>query len=149
MLKHRLNRIDVVQQRTRKYSMSDGVIVAIIGTLGVIIAALIKAYADYRTSIHKELEEKSAQPKNQLISSWTIISGKWKILDDILRYEGPDIGNTPTPFGLVLGNVQLKSGDIEAIISFLDNPTDRDTTAHLLFGYDATSKAYYTAGVGG
>jgi len=71
------------------------------------------------------------------------LAGIWRFQLDVARYEKPQEGRSP--FGLALAPARLRSGAIRATVTFEQTPS----VGRVVFGYNAESGAYFSAGIGG
>lgn len=79
----------------------------------------------------------------ELVSSWAGLLGQWEFEDATATFNGPQ--DPKVPFGLAVSNLEVRTGWIEADVT-LPNPK---SAGRIVFGHDASSSSYYSAGVGG
>lgn len=78
----------------------------------------------------------------KLMEKWIPIYGEWKDEDNKTVYVQPSSAD-PNPFGIVLTNQTLENGKIKAQIKV----ENTESSGRIMFGYNARTEAYYTAGI--
>lgn len=78
------------------------------------------------------------------IIKWVPLSGKWSFDGPSAKYLGSSDPNFKV--GIALSDVTLRSGHIKTQVSF-DNP--EDSAGRILFSYNASTRDYLSAGIGG
>lgn len=75
------------------------------------------------------------------------LAGRWQLRADSALYEGHH-ENAPAPFGLVIGDdrLRMRSGRIRATVVF---PKQHNSVGRVVFGHNAATGAYFSAGIGG
>jgi hypothetical protein len=80
------------------------------------------------------------------LTRWAPMFGKWEFAEGRAIYIGPQAGQQ-TPFGLVIGEVQLTAGRITGRITL---PTEaKKNSGRLVFGYSAVTRGYFSSGIHG
>lgn len=82
------------------------------------------------------------------INNFAAIAGKWIFEKYSATYISPDTQLPSPPFGLTLFEDKIKSGTIKAKIKFI-KIKNKDVAGRIVLGYDATTKEYYSIGIGG
>jgi hypothetical protein len=74
------------------------------------------------------------------------VAGRWQLRPGSAIYQGRD-EVTPAPFGLAIGDdrLRMRSGRIRATVVFPKQPS----VGRLVFGRNAATGAYFSAGIGG
>lgn len=86
------------------------------------------------------MEEK----KETLLTSWVQMAGRWQLEGPTATYLSPD-PKLSMKYAFVLGAVRFHRGTITAKVTLREGCD----AARILFGYDPSSGAYYTVGLGG
>jgi len=81
------------------------------------------------------------------INKWVPVAGKWSFSGKAATYEGPSDPNSPIPYGMALCEPAFRSGRVTVSVK-LEEP-GADAAARILFGYNHSTGANYTAGIGG
>jgi hypothetical protein len=81
------------------------------------------------------------------ITKWIPIAGNWTFGTNNAMYEGPGDRGGTVPFGMTLCPPPFRSGCISTTVLF-DDPSP-DTAGRILLGYNHTTGANYTIGIGG
>src|SRR5437773_9929342 len=72
------------------------------------------------------------------------LAGRWQLQPGSAIYEGPQ-ENAWAPFGLAISSQRLRSGRIRATVVF----PKQHSVGRIVFGRDAKTNAYFSAGIGG
>ncbi len=76
------------------------------------------------------------------------LAGKWKSEGNRITYLGPlETQALDNPFGVAVADLRLRSGHIDAHIVFPAG--QKDNAGRVLFGYNAETGSYMSAGIGG
>lgn len=78
--------------------------------------------------------------------NWAYSEGILRPIDKGLQYVGPHEG-AQHPYGIALSSHRNRSGKIQATVTF--ERELESASAGLLFGFNVTSRQYYSAGIGG
>ncbi len=78
-------------------------------------------------------------------SSLAPLAGRWDLAEDAAVYVGPQEGS-PAQFGLAISGLRLRNGNIGATITF---PDYGQSVGRIVFGHNAATGAYFSAGLGG
>src|SRR5215470_3193196 len=74
------------------------------------------------------------------------LAGRWTMRRDVAIYEGPqEAPQVPHPFGLAISGHRLRRGLARANVLF----PQQQTVGRIVFGHNAATGAYYSAGIGG
>lgn len=84
------------------------------------------------------------------VTDWTIVSGRWEINGQQIRYLGPDDPNATHPYGIILSkNRRMTNGTLETKISIPKAFKPDKSTAAILFRYrPGPGRQYYALGLG-
>jgi hypothetical protein len=77
-------------------------------------------------------------------NGWEIITGKWEIKRESVRYLGPTHANPSINYGIILSKTRILTGFLETTV----NVTDKLGNAQIIFRANPTGKSFYTAGIG-
>src|SRR5438874_9672360 len=91
---------------------------------------------------------KAKQQEPTQLKQWAPLVGNWEFTATSARFVAPQEGTVP--HGIALSPARLKRGTIH-VTAQIDQPTGEPTggAARILFGCDAETAAYFTAGIGG
>ena len=75
------------------------------------------------------------------------LAGRWDLRPELAVYVGPEVRTASAQFGLAIGDdrFRMRSGRIRATVVFPDQRAE----GRLVFGRNAATNAYFSAGVGG
>lgn len=79
------------------------------------------------------------------IEKWAAIVGRWSFAGSVATYRGPDTSRSVQPFGLALGSVRFRDGQISTRVRLSRNER---TTAGIVFGYQSLNSPYFVAAIG-
>jgi len=97
----------------------------------------------------KKISSEEVISDNDFFKKWLVITGRWEITKQYVKYLGPDDPNTSVPHGIILYQTTLwqGKGSIETNVNFLGGA--KEGSARILFAYNSKTREYYTAGLGG
>lgn len=81
-----------------------------------------------------------------LLRTWVPVAGRWRLEETTATYLGPEDAAIPLPRGVVLSDLRFRSGSITVQVSL--NETDV-SAGRIVFGYNVTTGAYFSCGLGG
>ena len=73
------------------------------------------------------------------------LAGRWQLRPESATYLGPQEHGAPAPFGLAIGGHPLRRGRIRATVVF----PEQQSVGRIVFGHNAATGAYFSAGIGG